>query len=214
MTWSLRKVVRQYNNNKKKCILNDAYPFSDDLVQGMLSLQKLQNLATLQQQQQQQQRKQNHSPSLAMPSLVGLQGLAAGLSTATSLNSPLNLSVGSGSALHQGSGHHDGIDGNGAAAPVMAAACSQMPQLILASGQLVQGVQGAQLLIPTSQGKLFYVSHGDYFIRSTAGKSKRYWFFGIYIYIRWVVRLGVHWAQTSTCKAKQSLAKPSCKCDL
>lgn len=27
-----------------------------------------------------------------------------------------------------------------------------MPQLILASGQLVQGIQGAQLLIPTSQG--------------------------------------------------------------
>lgn len=35
-------------------------------------------------------------------------------------------------------------------------ASAQMPQLILASGQLVQGVQGAQLLIPTAQGKLFY----------------------------------------------------------
>ncbi|XP_055372819.1 POU domain, class 6, transcription factor 2 [Condylostylus longicornis] len=32
------------------------------------------------------------------------------------------------------------------------AGIQQMPQLILASGQLVQGVQGAQLLIPTSQG--------------------------------------------------------------
>lgn len=31
---------------------------------------------------------------------------------------------------------------------------SPMPQLILASGQLVQGIQGAQLLIPTSQGQL------------------------------------------------------------
>lgn len=31
---------------------------------------------------------------------------------------------------------------------------SPMPQLILASGQLVQGIQGAQLLIPTSQGKI------------------------------------------------------------
>lgn len=30
---------------------------------------------------------------------------------------------------------------------------SPMPQLILASGQLVQGIQGAQLLIPTSQGR-------------------------------------------------------------
>lgn len=29
---------------------------------------------------------------------------------------------------------------------------SPMPQFILASGQLVQGIQGAQLLIPTSQG--------------------------------------------------------------
>lgn len=27
-----------------------------------------------------------------------------------------------------------------------------MPQLILASGHLIQGIQGAQLLIPTSQG--------------------------------------------------------------
>ncbi|KAJ8957778.1 hypothetical protein NQ314_006491 [Rhamnusium bicolor] len=30
-----------------------------------------------------------------------------------------------------------------------------MPQFILASGHLVQGIQGAQLLIPTSQGKYF-----------------------------------------------------------
>lgn len=94
-----------------------------------------------------------------MPSLVGLQGLAAGLSTSTSLNSPLNLSVGSSSILHQGSGgHHDSpMDNSGCSTSSLAAgACSQMPQLILASGQLVQGVQGAQLLIPTSQGKLFY----------------------------------------------------------
>jgi hypothetical protein len=33
-----------------------------------------------------------------------------------------------------------------------------MPQFILASGQLVQGIQGAQLLIPTSQGAV-YVTH-------------------------------------------------------
>ena len=33
-----------------------------------------------------------------------------------------------------------------------------MPQFILASGQLVQGIQGAQLLIPTSQG-MVYVTH-------------------------------------------------------
>lgn len=29
----------------------------------------------------------------------------------------------------------------------------QLPQLILTSGQLVQGIQGAQVLIPTPQGK-------------------------------------------------------------
>lgn len=34
-----------------------------------------------------------------------------------------------------------------------------MPQLILASGQLVQGIQGAQLLIPTSQGKAKYLKY-------------------------------------------------------
>ena len=28
----------------------------------------------------------------------------------------------------------------------------QLPQLILTSGQLVQGIQGAQVLVPTSQG--------------------------------------------------------------
>jgi class 6 POU domain transcription factor len=33
-----------------------------------------------------------------------------------------------------------------------------MPQFILASGQLVQGIQGAQLLIPTSQG-MSYDTH-------------------------------------------------------
>lgn len=32
-----------------------------------------------------------------------------------------------------------------------------MPQFILTSGQLVQGIQGAQLLIPTSQGEHQYV---------------------------------------------------------
>jgi len=32
---------------------------------------------------------------------------------------------------------------------------SSIPQLILASGQISQGIQGAQLLIPTSQGKCY-----------------------------------------------------------
>lgn len=51
----------------------------------------------------------------------------------------------------------DIVTGMGSPQPVGAnmlppAMPSPMPQLILASGQLVQGIQGAQLLIPTSQG--------------------------------------------------------------
>lgn len=41
---------------------------------------------------------------------------------------------------------------------------SPMPQLILASGQLVQGIQGAQLLIPTSQGTDIFLFQLYYFI--------------------------------------------------
>lgn len=37
-----------------------------------------------------------------------------------------------------------------------------MPQLILASGQIIQGIQGAQLLIPTSQGFYRY-----YYLRNS-----------------------------------------------
>lgn len=36
---------------------------------------------------------------------------------------------------------------------------SQLPQLILASGQIMQGVQVAQLLIPSTQGKLHFQFH-------------------------------------------------------
>lgn len=115
-------------------------------MQGMLNLQKLQNLASIQQQK------------TSMP--ASLVGLAAGLSTATCLNSPLNLSLGSSAA----SAHSDAISSAAAAtAATMASnlsgssggggdATSKMPQLILASGQMLQGVQGAQLLIPTSKG--------------------------------------------------------------
>lgn len=113
-----------------------------NLVQGMLNLQKLQNLASIQQQQK-----------TSMP--ASLVGLAAGLSSATCLNSPLNLSLGSSSA----NTHSESISSTAAAAAVAMTgnlgsgdAASKMPQLILASGQLMQGVQGAQLLIPTSKG--------------------------------------------------------------
>lgn len=40
-----------------------------------------------------------------------------------------------------------------------------MPQFILASGQLVQGIQGAQLLIPTSQGQYTQLIVESYFER-------------------------------------------------
>ncbi|KAJ6646881.1 POU domain, class 6, transcription factor 2 [Pseudolycoriella hygida] len=96
-------------------------------MQDMVNLQKLQNLVSIQ-----------HSP---LPSLASLQGLS-GLSSTAGLNSPLNLSVGSASNLNTSQHSTGGALGGS----------SQLPQLILASGQLIQGVQGAQLLIPTSQG--------------------------------------------------------------
>ncbi|XP_037917430.1 POU domain, class 6, transcription factor 2 isoform X1 [Hermetia illucens] len=147
-------------------------------MQDMINLQKLQNLASIQhqqqqqqqqqqqhqqpqQQQQQQQREQQHT-SVGPGALAGLQGLA-GISSAAALNSPLNLSVGSTSTLSSTSTKPSptltptptcsalGSNGSGISACSIPGG-SQMPQLILASGQLVQGVQGAQLLIPTSQG--------------------------------------------------------------
>lgn len=97
-----------------------------------------------------------------MPSLASLQGLAglsaAAAAAAAGLNSPLNLSVGSASTLQAALGgvigcpsSSGGGGGSGGGASSGAGAV-QMPQLILASGQLIQGVQGAQLLIPTAQG--------------------------------------------------------------
>lgn len=120
-------------------------------VQGMLNLQKLQSLSASIQQ---------HSAN--MPSLASLQGLAglsaAAAAAAAGLNSPLNLSVGSASTLQAALGgvigcpsSSGGGGGSGGGASSGAGAV-QMPQLILASGQLIQGVQGAQLLIPTAQG--------------------------------------------------------------
>ncbi|XP_058130738.1 protein nubbin-like [Anopheles ziemanni] len=94
-------------------------------MQDMLNLQKLQSLAQL------------TGASVLAPSL--------GLPTSPLLgNSPLNLSLSSQS-------HNPQMLGLGPAAPLVAAT-PQMPQLLLASGQIMQGIQGAQLLIPTSQG--------------------------------------------------------------
>lgn len=92
-------------------------------MQDLINLQKLQNLSIFQHPQLSQQ-------------LPGLSNLAGGGQNL--LNSPLNLSLAGHSNIPAG--------GEGALSP-------QLPQLILASGQLIQGIQGAQLLIPTSQGR-------------------------------------------------------------
>lgn len=75
--------------------------------------------------------------------------LGAGLQNLTHRSTPLNLGGMSG--------------GGGSGSPLMSTGMQmglgmlpqspQMPQLVLASGQLGQGIQGAQVLIPTPQGK-------------------------------------------------------------
>ncbi|KAL4705938.1 hypothetical protein ACJJTC_017520 [Scirpophaga incertulas] len=106
--------------------------------------QNLQNLANMQQnmppmsQQLQQQMSQQMSQLAA-----NLQGLTSMPSNPV-INSPLNLSVSA-----PGMGSPNPVNNSSMLPPAMP---SPMPQLILASGQLVQGIQGAQLLIPTSQG--------------------------------------------------------------
>ena len=77
------------------------------------------------------------------------------------LNTPLNLSLGSNNSNGM-MGNHAGASSSSSSSSSSPSSSSilnpgqggtQMPQLILASGQLVQGIQGAQLLIPTSQGE-------------------------------------------------------------
>lgn len=77
--------------------------------------------------------------------LQQMQPLGAGLQNLTHRSTPLSLSGG----------------GGGSGSPLMSTGLPiglglpqspQMPQLVLASGQLGQGIQGAQVLIPTSQG--------------------------------------------------------------
>ncbi|PBC31650.1 POU domain, class 6, transcription factor [Apis cerana cerana] len=116
---------------------------------GMVTLQNLQNLASLQ-----------NLPQVASLA-AGLQGMTAGLTNNQLINTPLNLTVSS-------SGGTVPTASNTTAAPHLLPPSSTpmatlpqllsqpqpvaMPQFILTSGQLVQGIQGAQLLIPTSQG--------------------------------------------------------------
>ncbi|XP_049872990.1 POU domain, class 6, transcription factor 2 isoform X2 [Pectinophora gossypiella] len=120
-------------------------PHQPHLNGSMASMfQNLQNLANMQQnmppmsQQLQQQMSQQMSQLAA-----NLQGLTS-MSNNPVINSPLNLSVSA-----PGMGSPTPVGNNNMLPPAMP---SPMPQLILASGQLVQGIQGAQLLIPTSQG--------------------------------------------------------------
>ncbi|CAL7950377.1 unnamed protein product [Xylocopa violacea] len=117
---------------------------------GMVTLQNLQNLqASLQ-----------TLPQVASLA-AGLQEMTAGLTNNQLINTPLNLTVSS-------SGGTVPTASNTTAAPHLLPPSSTamatlpqllsqpqpvaMPQFILTSGQLVQGIQGAQLLIPTSQG--------------------------------------------------------------
>ncbi|XP_076285098.1 POU-domain protein pdm3 isoform X2 [Lasioglossum baleicum] len=116
---------------------------------GMVTLQNLQNLASLQ-----------NLPQVASLA-AGLQGMTAGLTNNQLINTPLNLTVSS-------SGGTVPTASSTTAAPHLLPPSSApmvtlpqllsqpqpvaMPQFILTSGQLVQGIQGAQLLIPTSQG--------------------------------------------------------------
>ncbi|KAL7300714.1 hypothetical protein TKK_0006694 [Trichogramma kaykai] len=106
---------------------------------GMVTLQNLQNLANLQ-----------NLPQVASFA-AGLQGISSELTNNSLINAPLNLSVTSPGAVP--------TTPSCTTAPM--ATLTQllaqpqpiaMPQFILTSGQLVQGIQGAQLIIPTSQG--------------------------------------------------------------
>lgn len=114
-------------------------------MQDLINLQKLQNLSIFQ------------HPQLGGPQLPGLSNLP-GNPGQNLLNSPLNLSL---------AGHSNipPAGNEGTMSP-------QLPQLILASGQLIQGIQGAQLLIPTSQGRFFFYS------LFVSVKKLIFWFFG------------------------------------
>ncbi|XP_078032984.1 POU-domain protein pdm3 isoform X4 [Augochlora pura] len=116
---------------------------------GMVTRQNLQDLASLQ-----------NLPQVASLAAC-LQGMTAGLTNNQLINTPLNLTVSS-------SGGTVPTASSTTAAPHLLPPSSApmvtlpqllsqpqpvaMPQFILTSGQLVQGIQGAQLLIPTSQG--------------------------------------------------------------
>ncbi|CAH0715738.1 unnamed protein product, partial [Brenthis ino] len=102
--------------------------------------QNLQNLANMQQGMPMSQQQMSQQMSQLAANLQGLTSMPSN----PVINSPLNLSVSA-----PGMGSPNPVGNSNMLPPAMP---SPMPQLILASGQLVQGIQGAQLLIPTSQG--------------------------------------------------------------
>ncbi|XP_058794587.1 POU domain, class 6, transcription factor 1 isoform X3 [Phymastichus coffea] len=107
---------------------------------GMVTLQNLQNLAMAQ-----------NLPQVASFA-AGLQGMSSELTNNQLINAPLNLTVtppaGTAPTTPSCTTAPMATLTQLLAQPQPVA----MPQFIMTSGQLVQGIQGAQLLIPTSQG--------------------------------------------------------------
>ncbi|KAF5273946.1 hypothetical protein FQA39_LY01061 [Lamprigera yunnana] len=114
----------------------------------LVSFQNFQNLTSLQQ---------------TLPQATDLQNMSS--ATSPIANAPLNLSVNSSingskhSSLENTEIPNTNVLSNNSPTnttalppPLASPQPAPMPQFILASGQLVQGIQGAQLLIPTSQG--------------------------------------------------------------
>ncbi|XP_060527997.1 POU domain, class 6, transcription factor 2 isoform X2 [Cylas formicarius] len=132
---------------------------------SLVTLQNLQNLANLQ-----QNLPQVASLAANLSTMASLSGTTS-LNNSTMANAPLNLSISATSVTTPRSSQPGAPEAppSGIAplnpqpppAPTLPTSNplmsppqqpAPMPQFILASGQLVQGIQGAQLLIPTSQG--------------------------------------------------------------
>ncbi|XP_066583351.1 POU domain, class 6, transcription factor 2 isoform X2 [Prorops nasuta] len=145
------------NSRKRRCPTPDnqhqakraAVAHLNGTMASMVTLQNFQNLANLQ-----------NLPQVASLA-AGLQGMTAGLTNNQLINTPLNLTVSSpGSTVPTASSTTAAshlLPPGSAPMATLSQLLSQpqpvaMPQFILTSGQLVQGIQGAQLLIPTSQG--------------------------------------------------------------
>ncbi|KAJ8946042.1 hypothetical protein NQ318_005519 [Aromia moschata] len=144
--------LEEASSNESKMSSNvSATSHLNGTMAGLVTLQNLQNLASLQQ------------------SLPQVASLAAGLSSManlsgnSSVNAPLNLSVSASGGLAEPSPSIMTAPINTQQPPpttsmqppnplLSSQQPAPMPQFILASGHLVQGIQGAQLLIPTSQG--------------------------------------------------------------